>query len=98
LTKELAKLQTDKADLLRQFNDLAALRAQVALLRDEAAMNQRLAWIAQSVYQTSGHKGAEALVTKPGAPASGANPALNVEIQQNGGARVVTPTTPPAQK
>jgi len=98
LTKELAKLQTDKADLLRQFNDLAALRAQVALLRDEAAVNQRLAWTAQGVYQTSGRKGAEALVAKPGVPASGANPALNVEIQQNGGARVVTPTTPPTQK
>jgi chromosome segregation ATPase len=98
LSKELAKLQTDKADLLRQFNDLAALRAQVALLRDEAAVNQRLAWIAQGVYQTSGRKGAEALVTKPGASAPSVNPSLDVEIQQNGGSRVVTPTTPPAQK
>jgi chromosome segregation ATPase len=98
LTKELAKLQTDKADLLRQFNDLAALRAQVALLRDEAAINQRLAWMAQGVYQTSGRKGAEALVAKPGSSTPGANPALNVEILQNGGSRVVTPSTPPAQK
>ena len=36
LTKELARLQTDKAELLRQFNDLAVLRAQVALLKEEA--------------------------------------------------------------
>jgi len=97
LSKELAKLQTDKAELLRQFNDIAALRAQVALLRDEAAVNQRLAWIAQGVYQTSGRKGAEALVAKPAASAPGVNPSLDVELQQNGGSRVV-PTTPPAQK
>jgi chromosome segregation ATPase len=92
LTKELARLQSDKADLLRQFNDLAVLRAQVALLREEAAVNQRLAWISQGIYQTSGRKGAEALVAKPAAPALAPHPALNVEIHQNG--RQV----PPAQK
>jgi chromosome segregation ATPase len=98
LTKELARLQSDKSELLRQFNDLAALRAQVALLRDEAAINQRLAWMAQGVYQASGRKGAEALVTKPTAPGTPANPTLNVEVQQNGGATVVPPTKAPPQK
>jgi chromosome segregation ATPase len=98
LTKELARLQSDKSDLLRQFNDLAALRAQVALLRDEAAINQRLAWMAQGVYQAAGRKGAEALVAKPAAPATPANPTLNVEVQQNGGANVVPPPKPAAQK
>jgi chromosome segregation ATPase len=98
LTKELARLQSDKAELLRQFNDLAALRAQVALLREEAAVNQRLAWMAQGVYQTSGRKGAEALVTKPSSSGAGVNPSLNVELQQNGGARVASPTNDPARK
>jgi chromosome segregation ATPase len=98
LTKELARLQSDKSELLRQFNDLAALRAQVALLRDEAAINQRLAWMAQGVYQTAGRKGAEALVTKPAAPGATANPTLNVEVQQNGGANVVPPSKTPAEK
>jgi myosin heavy subunit len=84
LSKELARLQSDKADLLRQFNDLAVLKAQVALLREEAAINQRLAWISQGIYQSSGRKGAEALVAKPGAPASSPNPTLNVDIHQNG--------------
>ena len=97
LTKELARLQSDKSELLRQFNDLAALRAQVALLRDEAAINQRLAWMAQGVYQASGRKGAEALVTKP-TTGTTPNPTLNVEVQQNGGATVVPPTKAPAQK
>ena len=88
LTKELARLQTDKAELLRQFNDLAALRAQVALLREEAAINQRLAWMSQGIYHSSGRKGAEALVSKPATPAVSPNPALNVELHQNGGSRV----------
>lgn len=88
LTKELARLQTDKADLLRQFNDLAALRAQVALLREEAAINQRLAWMSQGVYQSSGRKGAEALIAKPPTEVY-PNPALNVELQQNNGSRAV---------
>lgn len=98
LTKELARLQSDKAELLRQFNDLAALRAQVALLREEAAVNQRLAWMAQGVYQSSGRKGAEALVAKPSSGGSTVNPSLNVELQQNGGARVASPTNDPAKK
>jgi peptidoglycan hydrolase CwlO-like protein len=97
LTRELARLQSDKSELLRQFNDLAALRAQVALLREEAAINQRLAWMAQGVYQASGRKGAEALVAKP-TPPPAANPSLNVEVQQNGGATVVPPAKAPSQK
>ncbi len=91
LTKELAKLQSDKAELLRQFNDIAALRAQVALLRDEAAINQRLAWIREGVYQTAGRKGAEALIAKPATTTLVGDPALNVEIREKS-----TTTNPPA--
>jgi chromosome segregation ATPase len=98
LTKELAKLQSDKADLLRQFNDLAALKAQVALLKEEAAINQRLAWMSQGVYHNSGRKGAEALLAKPATPSAEPNPSLNVEVHQNGEPRPETPSTPPSQK
>jgi chromosome segregation ATPase len=82
LTKELVRLQADKSELIRQFNDLAALRAQVALLRDEAAVNQRLAWMAQGVYQSATRKGAEALVARPAPPMIASSPNLNVELQQ----------------
>ena len=92
LSKELVKLQADKADLLRQFNDLTALRAQVALLRDEAAINQRLSWTAQGVYQAAGRKGAEALVSKPTAPALVGEPSLNVEVHEKG-----LPAEPPSK-
>lgn len=93
LTKELARLQSDKAELLRQFNDLAVLRAQVALLKEEESVNRRLAWTAQGVYAAAGRKGAEVLVTKS-APVTKPDPSLNVEIEKQGGARVVPPTTP----
>jgi chromosome segregation ATPase len=98
ITKELVRLQSDKAELLRQFNDLAALRAQVALLRDEAAVNQRLSWMAQGVYQAAGRKGAEALVARPAAPAPATDPSLTVEIQQKAPEKAGAPAKPPSQK
>ena len=94
LTKELARLQNDKAELVRQFNDLAVLRAQVALLKEEAAISQRIAWMNQGVYSSAGRKGAEVLVAKPGQPVR-PDPGLNVELEKNGGARVVPRTNAP---
>ncbi len=93
LTKELARLQTDKAELVRQFNDLAVLRAQVALLKEEESVNRRLAWTAQGVYAAAGRKGAEVLVTKSAPPVKH-DPSLDVELEKEGGARVVPPTPP----
>jgi len=88
LTKELSRLQSDKAELVRQFNDLAVLKAQVALLKEEAVINQRLAWMANGVYQQAGRKGAEALIgSKQGAFKS--DTGLNVELDQQGGSRVL---------
>jgi len=93
LTKELARLQTDKAELVRQFNDLAVLRAQVALLKEEESVNRRLAWTAQGVYAAAGRKGAEVLVTKSATPAK-PDPSLDVELEKEGAARVVPPAPP----
>ncbi|HEU0010160.1 MAG TPA: hypothetical protein VFT34_10130 [Verrucomicrobiae bacterium] len=93
LTKELARLQTDKAELVRQFNDLAVLRAQVALLKEEESVNRRLAWAAQGVYAAASRKGAEVLVTKSPPPVRH-DPSLDVELEKEGGARVVPPTPP----
>lgn len=95
LTKQLARLQADKADLMRQFNDLAVIRAQYALLKDEAAVNQRLSWMAQGVYVNAQRKGAESLMIRPGSPVTRPDPSLNVEVDQQGGSKVV-PATPEA--
>jgi chromosome segregation ATPase len=93
LTKELARLQTDKAELVRQFNDLAVLRAQVALLKEEESVNRRIAWAAQGVYAAASRKGAEVLVTRPALPVKH-DPSLDVELEKEGGARLVPSTTP----
>lgn len=101
LTKQLAQLQSDKTELLRQFNDLAVLRAQVAHLREEQALNRRLAWMSKGIYQHSGRKGAEALIHRPASESSTTEPAsapgLDVELRQKGGVQVIEPEQKPAQ-
>ncbi|MFM1769812.1 MAG: hypothetical protein RJA22_2341 [Verrucomicrobiota bacterium] len=92
LSKQLARLQADKAELLAKFNDLAVIRAQYVLLRDEAAINQRLAWMAQGVYARAERKGAESLMGRPAASGVKPDRSLNVELDQQGGVR-----TPPAE-
>ena len=100
LLKELKRLQIEKTDLERQFNDLKTLKAQVSKLKDELAVARRLEFIRSGVF--SGLKGAEMLVrkTRPGATthSTPTNFSLNVEFKQNSGAQVLpsTNTPPPA--
>jgi chromosome segregation ATPase len=93
LLKELKRLQTEKSELERQFNDLKALRAQVSKLKEELAIARRLEFIRAGVF--GGLKGAEMLMKKTPSSASKAttNFNLNVEFKQDTGAKVVTPTT-----
>jgi chromosome segregation ATPase len=97
LTKELARLQSDKAELVRQFNDVAVVRAQLVLLREEAAINQRLTWMSQGVYHRSGMKGAQALVSRPSA-STGSQPSLDIELYQDNNAKPENPAPPPSSK
>jgi predicted RNase H-like nuclease (RuvC/YqgF family) len=90
LTKETSRLQADKAELLRQFNDLAVLRAQVALLKEEAVINERLALMSKGLYHIAGGKGAQGLMKKATIEQK-TNPQLDVEIDQKNGTRVVQP-------
>jgi len=94
LTKELARLQSDKAELVRQFNDVAVVRAQMALLREEAAVNQRLTWMSQGVYQRSGLKGAQALMSRPTPLLAGSQPGLDVELYQDNNAKPGSSSAP----
>lgn len=98
LLKELRRLQAEKAELERQFNDLALLREQVKKLRDELTVARRIEWIRSGVYGRSSAKGGErmmqSLTRRP--PATNAAPSLEVDVRQDTGARVVPPTnTPP---
>ncbi len=94
LQKELRRLMTQKADLERQFNDLTALRAQVAKLKQERNLARRLEWMRQGLLATTEQKGAQKLMlgfqvaqTKTSKPASD----LNVEASTAGSVRVIPP-------
>jgi len=98
LLKELKRMQVEKADLERQFNDLSVLRTQVAKLKEELSIARRLEWIRLGIYGASEKKGAEKLMAGTTGPAKSNNFNLNVELKQDGGAQVISPdaTKPPA--
>lgn len=91
LLKELKRLQVEKADLERQFNDLSALRSQVAKLKEELSISRRLEWIRMGIYGAQDKKGAERLMAGSAPVAKSNNFNLNVELKQEGGAQIVPP-------
>jgi chromosome segregation ATPase len=95
LLKELRRMQAEKTELERQFNDLALLREQVHKLRDELSISRRLEWIRRGLY--GGLKGGE-LLRRGFASATTPQPSFNldVEIKREGGANVLSPTNAPA--
>ena len=100
LLKELKRLEAEKAELERQFNDLAVLREQVRKLKDEMSIARRLEWIRRGLYGSE--KGAEKLQKGIASTPPPSEFDLNVEIRQEGGAKVVPPATnapanPPAE-
>lgn len=82
LLGELNRLQTERETLVRQFNDLAALRTQVAKLKEEGAIKRRLEWRRAGVYVLQEQKGAERLTAKPWVMAKADN-RLNADIYQD---------------
>lgn len=104
LQKELTRLMSEKAELEKQFNDLKALRQQVAKLKDELTISRRLEWIRQGLFARDAKKGAQLLMENktpafPSTPGTNA-PAkpsaqydLNVEVSSDGTVRVLQPLT-----
>jgi len=95
LTAQLKKLETEKADLVAQFNNISALRTQLAKLKEEAAIAQRLAWTRAGIYSNQEKKGAERLLAEASDHKLKPDNRLNVEVEQNGGSKVVAPTVQP---
>lgn len=94
LETELKRLMADKAELERQFNDLAVVRAQVAKLREELNVSRRLEWIRKGLFPDDQVKGATLLMQKTPAPAPNTNRYdLNVEVNADGSVRVLPPPT-----
>jgi chromosome segregation ATPase len=94
LLKELKRLQVEKAELEKQFNDLAVLRDQVRHLKEELSISRRLDWIRRGIYSNQGQKGAESL-TRPAVTTTQKTNDLKAEIKQNGPATIVSPTNAP---
>jgi chromosome segregation ATPase len=82
LLGELKRLQTERETLVRQFNDLASLRIQVAKLKEETAIKRRLEWKRAGVYALHEQKGAERLTAKPWVMAKADND-LNADVYQD---------------
>ncbi|HKX61369.1 MAG TPA: hypothetical protein VJS65_05990 [Verrucomicrobiae bacterium] len=96
LLKELKRLQTEKAELEKQFSDLAVLRTQISKLKEELSVARRLEWIRMGIYGMQDKKGAERLMN-PSTPSTRTNNFnLNVELRQDGGATIVPNTNAPA--
>ncbi len=57
LIRELKELQAKKDELERKFNDLAVLKAQVKLLKEQLSIARRLDWIRRGIYETLDEKG-----------------------------------------
>jgi len=100
-------MQAEKSELEKQFNDLALLRAQISKLRDEMQVARRLQWIRDGLYGKQDQKGAEKMllgITPPGSKETRPGFDLNVELRQDGSAKVNPPATnkppppPPAPK
>jgi chromosome segregation ATPase len=97
LVKELKRLQSEKAELERQFHDLKIVKEQVKKLTEEQHVSLRLEWMRRGLYNDM--KGAEQL-TKPRVKPAAANTNVNldVEIKRTGGATIKSATNTPAMK
>jgi len=99
LLKELRRMQVEKTDLEKQFNDLAVLRSQVNKLQEELAIARRLDWIRKGI-TTEVPKGG--VLLQQGTAAYGTTPrtnfGLNVEINTQGGVKVTTNAPPTPKK
>jgi len=96
LESELKRLMAEKAELERQFNDLAVLRAQVSKLKEELNIARRIEWIRRGLFASSEEKGAQKLmrgVTPPETHPKVEQPSydLNVEVHADGSVKVIPP-------
>jgi len=96
LEKELQRLMAEKAELERQFNDIAVLRAQVAKLKEELNISRRLEWIRKGLAASGTQKGAQGLLQSgpgvspsPTSLTSTSRYDLNVEVQSDGSVRAI---------
>jgi chromosome segregation ATPase len=91
LEKELKRMMAEKAELERQFNDLAVLRAQVSKLKEELSIARRLDWLRKGLF--SDEKGAQKLMQGTPQEVRTNQFDLNVEVNADGSVSVIPPLT-----
>ena len=105
LLKELKRLQAEKAELERQFNDIVELRKQVSRLREELSVARRIEWLKKGIFGFSEAKGGQ-LLSQQGPKTSGTNTnsqagpgatniGLQAELRSDGSATISTPKVAP---
>jgi chromosome segregation ATPase len=92
LLKELKRLQAEKAELERQFNDLKIVKEQVKKLTEEHHVALRLEWMRRGLYNEM--KGAELLMQPRPKPRTNYN--LDVEIRRGAPPTIKSGTNAPA--
>jgi hypothetical protein len=97
LEKEMKRLLAEKAELERQFNDLAVLRKQVAKLKEELSVARRLEWLRKGLFAQDEQKGAQRLMQLNNPTVASAKNTnaydLNVEVNADGSVKVIPPLT-----
>jgi chromosome segregation ATPase len=90
LMQQLHRLETEKADLLKRWNDPKALRAQYAKVKEQSVIGQRIDWLRKGVAQLDHARGAERLLHRLPASMTADN-ALVTEIDSTGAVRILDP-------
>jgi chromosome segregation ATPase len=90
LMQQLHRLEAEKADLLKRWNDPKALRAQYAKVKEQSVIGQRIDWLRKGVAQNDHARGAERLLQHPPASMTADN-ALVTEIDSTGTVRILDP-------
>jgi chromosome segregation ATPase len=91
LMAELKQLQAQKDELERKLSDLASLKEQIRILKDNLSVAKRIEWIRSGIYDAFGKKGGERLVNPPPPVPPLTNKGLDVEIHEKGGVKINSP-------
>lgn len=97
LTKELARMQTERTEMERKMNDLAFLKEQMSTIKSDQALARRVDWMRRGVFQDE-RKGGQLLNEglKPLAsskPTSTRGSQLNVEVHRDGTVTIKAPAS-----
>ncbi len=96
LSDELKRLQAQKEDLERKLSDLASLKEQVRLLKENLSIARRLDYLRQGIFDFVNQKGSGRMMNPlpPSPPAvTNTNKSLDVEIHQSGAVKIIPPAS-----